>query len=71
VGVRSGSVLFAYFVHPVLPGVIFYCFASESVRRGADHDGLTSCCIFGTNMLEGIRVTYLSICYLLVLVHEC
>jgi hypothetical protein len=68
VEVRSGSVLFVCVVHPFSPFVRFYCFASESVRHGADHDGLTSYCIFGTKILEGIRVTYRSICYLLVLV---
>jgi hypothetical protein len=65
---RSGSVLCVCVVHPFSPFVHFYCFASESVRHGADHDGFTSCCIFGTKRLEGIRVTYRSICYLLVLV---
>jgi hypothetical protein len=71
VGVRSGSVLFVCVVNLFSPFVWFYCFASESVRHGADHDGLTSCCIFGTKKLEGIHVTYRSIFYLLVLVHEC
>jgi hypothetical protein len=65
---RNGFVLFVCVGHPFSPFVRFCCFASKSVRHGVDHDGSTSCCIFGTRRLEGIRVTYLSICYLWVLV---
>jgi hypothetical protein len=66
---RNGFVLFVCVGHPFSPFVSFCWFASESVRHGVDHDGSTSCCIFGTRRLEGIRGRFRSICYLWVLVH--
>jgi hypothetical protein len=68
---RNGFVLFVCVVHPFSPFVRFYCFASESVRDGVDHDGSTSCCIFGPRRLVGIRVRFRSIYYLWVLVRLC
>jgi hypothetical protein len=55
---RNGFVVFVCVVRPFSPFVRFYWFASEFIRHGVDHDGSTSCCIFGTRRLVGIRVRF-------------
>jgi hypothetical protein len=68
---RNDFVLFVFVVRPFSPFVRFYCFSSEFVRHGVDHDGSISCCIFDNRRLVGIRVRFRSIYYLWVLAHLC
>jgi hypothetical protein len=68
---RNGFVVFVCVGRPFSPSVRFYWFASGFFRHGVDHDGSTSCCIFGTRRLVGIRVRLRSIYCLWVLVRLC